>query len=200
MIRCGFCVVNPGYDSRKGGIETLANAVAARVGSALDKDRPVHIVGHSLGGLIARVLFQRAYFKRPGRIVLIGTPNHGSPLACKLVRFRAFRWLCGPVLRDLISGRADDPSLFSPPEGSIGIIAGDKATWMFGWFTHKRFFNGEPNDGMVSVASTRLEGAEDCLVLPVSHIAQPYRAQVHRQVEAFIRTGAFVREQKKALV
>jgi pimeloyl-ACP methyl ester carboxylesterase len=43
---------------------------------------PIHIVAHSMGGLIARLaLRQGSELLRGGKLVMLGTPNHGSVLA-----------------------------------------------------------------------------------------------------------------------
>lgn len=56
--------------------DALAVAILKRFGSAKD----VHIVAHSMGGLVARSLAQRQnnLWKTMGRLVMLGTPNYGS--------------------------------------------------------------------------------------------------------------------------
>jgi hypothetical protein len=49
----------------------------------------------------------------------------------------------------------------------------------------------EPHDGTVSVEETRLEGATDRCVLPLSHMALCLSAQVAAQVDHFLEHGRF---------
>lgn len=81
------------YDWRLGCAAHL-DALDAVVGR-LDSSEPVTLVAHSMGGLVARayVLSDRPNVKRVGRIISVGTPYHGAPLALKaLVEGHAFHW------------------------------------------------------------------------------------------------------------
>lgn len=75
------------YDWRK-DLTLAAADLDARIRSWFGADAPVHLVAHSMGGLVART-FIRDYPKRwekmangapgsGGRLVMLGTPNHGS--------------------------------------------------------------------------------------------------------------------------
>ena len=75
-----------------------------------------------------------------------------------------------------------DPLFSYEFNGSIGIGLGR----LFGRFDG-------PNDGMVTVAETRLAGAADHIVLPVAHTSLLWSREVARQAEHFIGTGRFAR-------
>jgi len=71
----------------------------------------------------------------------------------------------------------------------VGIIAGRVPIGfgrLFGRF-------GEPNDGTVAIAETRLADAHDHIVLPVAHMALLWSSEVARQVDSFLRQGKFER-------
>jgi hypothetical protein len=69
----------------------------------------------------------------------------------------------------------------------LGLIAGTRAVGI------GRFFAGfsEPNDGTVAVRETRLEGATDHLLLPVSHMGMLLSARVADECGRFLRDGRF---------
>jgi pimeloyl-ACP methyl ester carboxylesterase len=61
------------YDWRLSLVE-LGKKLAGRID---DEGRPVHLVAHSMGGLVARAALAHSP-RRLQRIVMLGTPNHGS--------------------------------------------------------------------------------------------------------------------------
>ncbi len=75
--------------------------------------RPVAIVAHSMGGLVARALLARVPPGRLAAIVTLGTPHHGTVLACSLP-WPCARQMCpdSPWLRDL--NRAQERRLTVP--------------------------------------------------------------------------------------
>jgi pimeloyl-ACP methyl ester carboxylesterase len=79
------------FDWRK-DLRLSARGLAAAISSWFPADEPVHLVAHSMGGLVARTfiadnpslwasMWDRASEKpgtRGGRLIMLGTPNHGS--------------------------------------------------------------------------------------------------------------------------
>ena len=69
-----------------GSIEVRARALAAEIAAFRfpERDAPIHVVGHSMGGLDARHLLHRdlsGLAGRVGSLSTIGTPHWGSPIA-----------------------------------------------------------------------------------------------------------------------
>jgi hypothetical protein len=64
------------YDWRA-SVRELADALNRRVAAEADGS-PVMLVGHSLGGLVARLALGRQRIERITRVVQLGAPNHGS--------------------------------------------------------------------------------------------------------------------------
>ena len=65
-------------------IPTLARMIDGKMGRLLERSegRTVHVIGHSMGGLVARYLVQSAGGSRYSRTVItLGSPHHGTPTA-----------------------------------------------------------------------------------------------------------------------
>jgi pimeloyl-ACP methyl ester carboxylesterase len=190
LEREGYAVVNAGYPWHRRTIEELAGgcippAVRFLEGQGAD---PIHFVTHSMGGLLVRSYLATRPQMSLGRVVMLCPPNRGSELVDFFGRFCWFRLLYGPAGCQLRTGPADLPTRLGPVDYPVGIITGDRpATPLFG-----RFFRGA-NDGKVSVASARIEGMADFLVLPYGHSLLMNHRAVLDQMAHFLTAGCFLR-------
>jgi len=144
----------------------------------------VHLVGYSLGGLIVRTLFHLYPQQRPGRLVLLGSPQTGNRAAQSMMRSRIGRWLLGRSVADLVAGL---PQCWSWPARATGVIAGSRSVGLGRWVARLAV----PNDGSVAVEETPVPGPHAHLVLPVAHFAMLIAPVVARQVARFLRDGHF---------
>lgn len=142
----------------------------------------VHLVGHSLGGLVIRHALQRAPYLPSGRVVTLGTPHHGSRIAA-LLRRRHLGWMLGASRRRALYG--DVPQW--PSGRELGTIAGDRPFGLAQLIARLP----APNDGVVGVAEASCSEASDACVLPVSHSGMLFSAQVVRQIDRFLLSGHF---------
>ena len=185
--RAGYRVLNLDYPSCVCDLAALADHVAAHVdGWRETSPGPLHLVTHSMGGLVARAWISRHAPTDLGRIVMLAPPNHGSEIADRLERTRAYRAVFGPAGAQLGTRRdvATEALLASPLPCEVGVIAGTRTIDPLGWLALPK-----PNDGKVSVASTRLEGMADHLVLAVTHTFLMRDPAVIAATLAFLRKG-----------
>ena len=173
LRRAGWATFRYAYSSRHATLRVNAAALAAFV-RGIDAPR-VHFVAHSLGGLLLMQLLQDTPDLPPGRVVLLGTPYHGSHVAR--------RWLCGLSLDGALLG--DGPRWTGGRE--LGIIAGSVPIGA-GWIVSGL---AKPNDGTVAVAETVVAERTDAITLPVTHSGLVFSAAVARQVVHFLNTGRF---------
>ena len=147
----------------------------------------VHLLGHSLGGLLILECLRRYRLERPGRVVLLGSPMLGSRTAQRLGRIGLARPLLGrAVCEQLLSAHARRWDI----ERELGVIAGTLPLG-FGRLVMWRF--GEDNDGTIAVSETQIPGARAYLRLPVSHLGLLLSAQVARETGSFLQYGEFGR-------
>ena len=158
--------------------EATLTRLASRVRAL--QERPVHLVGHSLGGVLALALC-RTHPELPiGRVACIGSPLAGSRSAQRL-RELGLAWLAGRS-RDLLEQGVP------PPQGvEVGLIAGTRAFGAGQWLSRIE----PPHDGTVSVAETRVAGLADHLCLAHSHTGLLFAGDVAAAVGRFLRTGRF---------
>jgi hypothetical protein len=174
------------YPSVTADAASNARALAAYL-SAIDAD-VLHLVGHSLGGLVILKLFENdtGVDARlpPGRIVMLGSPLSGSRTARNLARL---------PLGAKIMGRSVAEELLLPRQrrwqGSreLGVIAGNFGVGL-GLLVGRL---GAPSDGTVLVEETVLDGITERVVLRVSHTGLLLSGAVARRAAAFLSTGRF---------
>jgi pimeloyl-ACP methyl ester carboxylesterase len=161
-------------------------AVAAALARHLDSLRAarLHLIGHSLGGLvILKALAEHGPFP-PGRVVLLGSPCVGSSAATRVARFRYGRAILGQAASEALLGSS---APHWSGERPLGIIAGTQSLSMARLVTDFQ----EPNDGTVAVSETQLPGASAHLTLPVSHTGMLLSARVAKETGSFLEHGRF---------
>ena len=152
----------------------------------------VHFVGHSMGGLLIRYYLERYRANVPpiklGRVVMLGTPHQGSEVADLWHKMALYKWFYGPAGQQLTTAAMNAVTI--KPYYDLGMIAGN-VSWPYpdAWLAMK-----EPNDGRVSVESTRIEGMKDHIIVPATHTYIMDRNDVHGQILSFLKDGNFTRK------
>lgn len=186
----GYRVINLRYASRSAAIHDLAAEALGPVFAAprLAGER-VHIVTHSLGGVLVRqYLHDHGTPINLGRVVMLAPPNQGSEVADKLARWSVYGWLNGPAGLDLGTAMEQTPNALGPlPAGvEVGVIAGGRSL--------NPFFSAiipGPDDGKVAVERTHVAGEADHAIVPYSHTWLMNRTETERLVCRFLSAGNF---------
>jgi pimeloyl-ACP methyl ester carboxylesterase len=185
IARCGYRALCCSYPSMRLTLTENADRLAYFCRDIAAAQ--LNFVGHSLGGLVVLRMLERAADVRIGRIVLAGTPYGGSFAAQRLSRLPGGRAALGRSIPEWLGCDGPRP----PLHHEIGVIAGSLG---FGLGRLVAPDMSEPNDGVVSVAETRVPEMRDHVVLNVNHTGMLFSGAVARQVCEFIRCGAFSRE------
>lgn len=176
-----------GYRCRTFGYPTVRGSLpenARRLRKFLDgiQTDTLHLVGHSLGGLVILRMLDEFGDLPPGRVVLLGSSVKGSGVAAMAGEMTLTRPFIGEAAKWLKQGfdRA-------PADRETGVIAGTRG------FGLGRIVPGleDPGDGTVALAETELPGAAARIELPVSHTGLVLSAAVARAVGRFLATGSF---------
>ena len=147
----------------------------------------IHLVAHSLGGIVVAHLFESHPHQKPGRIVLLGSPLRGSAVAQRLQSSVLTRGFLGQSNKRGLLG--DAPRLKCQRE--VGMIAGTRGIGvgtliMFGQLA-------KPNDGTVSVSETDINTLTEHLQVPYNHFTLLIAKPVAQAVASFIKHGRFDR-------
>lgn len=183
-------VLSFGYASVKADIDAHGRALA-RVVAALPRGTRLNFVGHSLGNLVIRrwmSVADPADVARARRVVMLGPPNQGSDLARMASRIWGVAARAEGAARDLLVEWPQVATTLAVPPCPFGIVAGGTGTDD----GFSPLLDGD-DDAVVRVAETRLEGADDFLVVPVHHAAMMRSGAVQQATETFLKTGRFGR-------
>jgi pimeloyl-ACP methyl ester carboxylesterase len=142
----------------------------------------VHLVGHSLGGILALEATRRMRDLPRGHIVCLGPPLKGSSVARLLAHFPGGRLLLGSSRNALVAG-------VEQWDGSrpVGVVAGQMPFGLgvtIGALT-------APHDGTVAVEETRLGGLADHCTVDATHTGLLFSSDVADLTIAFLRKGRF---------
>lgn len=182
LARGGYRVHRFHYSAMGRSLDENADALAAYCAGL--EAGPLHLVGHSLGGLVVMRALTRSPALAVRRAVLIGTPFANCHAAHRLARLPGGRAMLGASMRQWLDETGSTASL----RCEVGVIAGDRRIGL-GRFVAADL--PQPNDGVVSVEETAVPGMRDHIVLHVSHTPMLFARSVADAACAFLAHGRF---------
>ncbi|HET7396735.1 MAG TPA: alpha/beta hydrolase [Gammaproteobacteria bacterium] len=181
-------VSQAGFDTHQFHYHTVLESVDANAKHLADyitklDASTVHLVGHSLGGMVILRMFESGVRIPPGRVVLMGSPVRGSMAARNLTQ-KNWGWLLGQSGPD---GLADTHDPVWDQSRELGVFIGTGGT---GFGLPRPELTGV-HDGVVTAEETQLPGATDQIALPVHHTSMLFQPEVAEQVIQFLKQGRF---------
>jgi pimeloyl-ACP methyl ester carboxylesterase len=181
-----------GYRVRQFGYQSMLKGLDYNVCRLQDFIREtegdvLHVVGHSMGGVLTRLAFERAPDPRPGRLIAIGSPLRDCWVGRRINRFHRHlgRYIVGRTVYDHIS-RPHDSVWHGARD--FGVLAG---TYPFGigaiFQSHPR-----PSDGVVLLHETCLEGIRDQVTFRLNHFGMLLSKRCCAQIASFLACGSFM--------
>jgi pimeloyl-ACP methyl ester carboxylesterase len=188
LQEAGFATLNLDYQSRKKPLDALAGDIHPVIIDFAEANKgPLHFVAHSMGGLLTRVYVAKYRPARLAHVVMIGTPNGGSEIADVLKGLALYRAFYGPSGQQLSTQQDSTLTMLPPLDYAVGIIAGSRALDPLSSI----FSLPRPNDGTVSVQSSKLPGMTDHVTVKAFHRDLVRHPVAIDQTIAFLLAGRF---------
>ncbi len=177
------------YPSISGTLDENARSLADFIAeNNLDN---VHLVGHSLGGVVSLRMLALEPDVPVHRVVCLGSPLCGSRAASHLNQTDWGNTILGKsVTGGVVDESANQWARDVCASRDIGVIAGTVPLGVGQLLTS---FN-EDNDGTVAVSETQLPGVKDHICLAVNHKGLVISNDVIDQTAAFLKRGEFLRD------
>ncbi|WP_445365824.1 esterase/lipase family protein [Microbulbifer sp. ANSA001] len=191
ISNAGYKTVNVDYPSTKFPIEKLAGKAIAPALDACTGENEINFVTHSMGGILVRQYLSKVNIENLNRVVMLGPPNKGSEVVDKLGNFPGFQFAFGDAGLQLGTGAMSVPNKLGKADFDVGIIAGTRSINLL-----LSQMIPETDDGKVSVSSTKLEGMNDHLEMPVTHVFMMKDKKVISQVLHYLEHGAFAKSKQ----
>lgn len=191
LLKEGFLPINEGYPSREYPIEQLAEKAIKPAIDKCPKNESVNFVTHSLGGILVRQYLSKHDLANLNRVVMLGPPNQGSEVVDKLGDLPGFHFINGDAGMQLGTGELSIPNTLGKANFDVGIIAGTRSiNWILSSLIPNR------DDGKVSIESTKLDGMNDHIEMPVTHPFMMKNDRVIAQVVNYLKNGSFEHDSK----
>jgi len=159
--RLGYAVEYFRYYTRTEKFVDIVQRLVVTV-KGLPYHQPYALIGHSMGGLLARASLPALEDHLPKHLILLASPNQPPRLAPIAKRNFLYRYLttdCGQ--RVLSPDFYQELPLPTVPTTAIAGSGGPRVSWLP--------YGDEPNDGVMSVRDTYVDSSVEVIDVPSIH-------------------------------
>lgn len=187
MMPCAFALKRQGFGTKlfdyASCFRSLEHAIE-RLERVIEPLQNVHLVGHSLGGIVSVMACQKPETAaKVSRIVCLGSPLNGSGVAGVVHAWPApFRSFIGRNAE-----RLSQPLPSLPKDIAVGNIAGTRRMGVDRLLTKHQ----DISDGTVRLAETKHPKLTDHISIHTSHTMMVVNHAVHQQIIHFLNHGCF---------
>lgn len=194
-----YTPINMGYASTRADLGQHARALDSVIANLPDAEE-IDFVAHSMGNLVVRYYLGDHTDEKRGlkpdprirRFVMLSPPNHGAELADGWGDNELFVGVLGAGAYQMGDGWKDVEKRLAVPACEFGIIASGKAN--NDGYTAK--LPGD-DDGVLTVATMRLAGANDWVQIPGWHPRVMRNPEVQQATLRYLEHGYFIAADKR---
>ena len=181
IARTGMSVTYYRYASWRESLDTSSRGLRELIRRSAGGT--VHLLGHSMGGIVIARMLEGGSPPEVGKVALLGSPIRGSAVITALSGNPVGRFLIGTAARE---GIVENRPL-APTDRPLLVVAGTFPLGIGLLFRLPR-----PNDGWIQVSETRVEGARTILS-GAWHFGLLFSRKVAEGVCAFFQGEAGIR-------
>lgn len=187
LSRHGYAVVNKSYPSREHDISTLATNSLNDAVAQCQHAAVIHLVTHSLGGILVRQYVKEHHVERLANVVMLGPPNQGCEVVDAYDGWPGVAKFGGPAFLALSPSSAlSVTNTLGPVNFSLGVIAGSKSVNPV-----LSIVLPGPDDGKVTVKNTRVDGMVEHRIVATSHPFMMRNKEVQQNILCFLQAAKF---------
>ena len=183
-------IYNFSYPSRQGDFPNLVARIKSKILEQCDQSQPMHFIGHSMGGILIRLLLQQWRPAQLGKVIQVGSPNQGTEVVDFLNKTGLFKYIYGVAASRLGKDEHSIIHELLPVDYDLGIIAADQVALKD--YIFDRFVFNCDNDGLVAVESTRSSYMKDYKLIHATHVSVISDPLTLQHIWHFIQNGSFI--------
>ena len=191
LLVLGYRTLNIDYPSSQFTIEELSEFIHKEITRRYsDPARPLHVVTHSMGGILTRYYLTQHRPQRLGRVVMLAPPNQGTEMSDFLQGTGVFEAIFGPAGTQLGTNEKSITRALGPVDYELGVIMGNISLNPVASIV----VPGD-DDGLVSHERSKVAGMKDSVIIPAAHSFIMYSDKAVEHTVHFLKHGNFKKEE-----